>query len=600
MRGDGDNTGLSPTSWNLGAVEVLRAPSLPAALRPTAAPWAVRPALWAVLGAGVVASAGVVRGDLVTTGLAYFGVACAAVLVTSGVYRARVISLACQAGGATVGIVLGVAVADSVPAKVAVAAAVAMLSGMIGAVGRLATAGALMAVIGLSFGEFARVQLPGWEQGTWYLVGTFVLAVFALAGWPVYRDRAAWAAVAAVFDGAASLVAHIGRDGSSTSRLELAAASAASRTEVFDHRLNSRFGTRGSGRRLRQAADVADQAALAAAALLASELADAGVADGLRGVVDGLRRAATDSRSRKIPTLPTSLAGAEPIVRQVRPLMVRARVAVQVATDRSALLAGLRLAVCMTAASAITCALHTESHSFWLPLTVAVAVRPEYASVFVRIVNRVAGTAAGALLAAGAIAVLGSGWPVAVAAAVSLGFAVLAVPKLYGLSVVGVTCSALLSSCIGAADPISPPTRLLDTLIGCAIAIVLGYLIWPDRHTAPVVLTKTAIALTAYLEQAVRPPHQRRDWTAVRDRAYRLAHQSRQAAQAALLDPQPIHEYAVEVLPRALNLENLVDEVTMIANLIDSGAPPPPDQEAIELNKRIWATTQAAPAFRRR
>src|ERR1700744_6490000 len=140
----------------------------PAARPPTRWPWALRPAVWAVLAAGLVAGTGVVTGDQVATGLAYFGVACAAVFVTSGVYRTRTISLLSQGCGAAAGIVLGVAAANSpLVVKVAIAAAVAMVSGMIGAVGRLTTAGALMAVIGLGFGQFARVERPGWGQGSW-------------------------------------------------------------------------------------------------------------------------------------------------------------------------------------------------------------------------------------------------------------------------------------------------------------------------------------------------------------------------------------------------------------------------------------------------
>ena len=571
-------------SFDPVTVEVVRAHSWPAVIRPAEAPWAVRPAVWAVLAAAVVAGAGVITGDLVATGLAYFGVACSAVFVTWGAYRARVISLAAQAGGAVAGIVAGVAVADSVPAKLALAAAVALVSGMVGTIGPSTTAAGLMAVIGVAFGEFARVDRPGWEQGFWYLVGTLVLAVFALGGWPAQRDRAAWDAVAAVFDRAALLVQHIGQDDASRARLELATASAASRTEVFDYRLRSQFGAHGSTQRLRLASDEADQVALAAADWFASGRS---VSDVAAEVVDGLRQAASDTRNRRVPTIPPPLAIAVPVARTVRPLLIRTRGALRLASTRPAALAGIRLAICMTVATAVTCALHTESHSFWLPLTVAVAVRPEYASVFVRTVNRVAGTVAGALLAAGAIAVLGSGWPAAIAAAVSLGFAALARPRLYGLSVVGITCSALLSSCIGSADPINPAVRLLDTLIGCIIAIVLGYLLWPGRHQTPVALTETAAAVTAYLDQAVIAPGERRDWTEVRDRAYELAHRSRQRAQAALLDPQPVRDYANRVLPGALALETLVDEVTTIGNRTDSGGAPPSEQEMTKLIERI-------------
>jgi hypothetical protein len=121
---------------------------------------------------------------------------------------------------------------------------------------------------------------------------------------------------------------------------------------------------------------------------------------------------------------------------------------------------------------------------------------------------------------------------------------------------------------------------------------VLGYLLWPGRHQTPVALTETAAAVTAYLDQAVLAPGERRDWTEVRDRAYEFAHRSRQLAQAALLDPSPARAYANRVLPSALALETLVDEVTAIANRTDAGSAPPSASELAELTKRIWTAAR--------
>ena len=554
---------------------------LPAALRPSSAPWAVRPALSASLAAAVVAGADVVlTGNHVATGLAYFGVACAAVFLTSGGYRLRAISLMAQGIGAFIGIVVGVAVADSVPATLAVAAGVAMLSGMLGAIGPMTTAGALMAAVGLGFGEFARLPMPGWEQGSWYLVGTLAVAVGALAGWPIHRDRIAWIAVASVFDRAADLAQCPDRGQIAAARAALATAVAATRSEVFDHRLGARFRSGDPGRKLTEAADRSEGVAFAAAAVFAARRTAS------ESTVDGWRRAATDCRAHRVPAASASATESRP----ERSLRQRFSAAARLTVDRPARLAGFRLMVCMTIATAVTCALHSESHSYWIPLTVAVAVRPEYASVFVRSVNRVAGTLAGALLAAGAIALFGSGWPVALAAALALGFAVLAAPKLYGLGVIGVTCSALLSSCIGVADPVSPVVRLLDTLIGCGIAVIFGYLAWAGRKPAPPASTGAAAAITAYLRLAVTPPPDRSDWAIVRDRAYRLAHQGRQMAQAATLEPQRIGLHAPEALPHALILEALVDEVTAMADRLGSGAPPS-DEEVAELTRRIEAAS---------
>jgi uncharacterized membrane protein YccC len=455
------------------------------------------------------------------------------------------------------------------------------VSGMVGAIGRATTAGALMAVIGVGFGEFARVRMPGWEQGSWYLLGTLAVAAFALAGWPLYRDRDAWVAVAAVFARAADLRQRPGAGDAPERRRELAAAFQLSRAEVFDHRLSARFRRRGRGQRLAEAAGSAEQAAFAAAEAFATGRPSPST------VIDELRRAAIACCAQRLPVITASLTTTMPVARSVPSLALRLRTAARVSTRRTAIIAGVRLSICMAIATAATCALHSESHSFWLPLTVAVAVRPEYASVFVRTINRVAGTAAGALLAAAAIAGLGSGWPVAIAAALSLGFAVLAAPKLYGLAVVGITCSALLSSCIGAADPLNPAVRLIDTFLGCAIAIVFGYLMWPGRANALATLAEPAAAVTAYLRLALRPPGNRPDWDAVRDRAYQLAHQSRRSAEAAVLEPEPARTYAADALPRAVTLETLVDEVTAIADRVDSGAPPPTNEELAELTRRI-------------
>jgi hypothetical protein len=42
-----------------------------------------------------------------------------------------------------------------------------------------------------------------------------------------------------------------------------------------------------------------------------------------------------------------------------------------------------------------------------------------------------------------------------------------------------------------------------------------------------------------YLREAVKPAAQRRHWQSVRAEAYRLAHQARATAEAAVLEPPP-------------------------------------------------------------
>lgn len=111
----------------------------------------------------------------------------------------------------------------------------------------------------------------------------------------------------------------------------------------------------------------------------------------------------------------------------------------------------------------------------------------EYASVFVRTVNRIVGTAAGA----------------------------------------------------PTADPVLPALRLLDTLLGAAVAVLVGYLFWPGARRLPTTAQLGAAidAARAYLAAALEPEQHRSGWRATRDDAYRLAHRARRTAEAALLEP---------------------------------------------------------------
>ncbi|HEU5486896.1 MAG TPA: FUSC family protein [Microlunatus sp.] len=156
--------------------------------------------------------------------------------------------------------------------------------------------------------------------------------------------------------------------------------------------------------------------------------------------------------------------------------------------SRSAVDTGLRLGLGMGLATAVTLALHPSEHAFWLPLTVAAVIRPEYGSVWARTVNRVGGTVIGAAAAAGLLLVVPTGLPTAGAAALALGFAAWTAPRLYGLSIIGVTASALLSGSIARTDAVGPGWRLVDTLIGALIALsVEGLWGHGDRPTRPAI-----------------------------------------------------------------------------------------------------------------
>jgi hypothetical protein len=541
--------------------------SIAASLRPSTVPWAVGPALWATGTAALIAGTGVLFGQLQLVGLAYLGAACAVIFLVRGFYRARWWAWVAQAIGGAVGISVGAQLWPGFSVGQILTAAVAgTISGMVGGAGPSAPAFGLMLSIGVAFGQFGGSSLPWWQQAVWYLAGTSVAAVSVLAPWAFHRDKPERRAQAKVYFAAADLCTAIGTEGAGAARYRLAAASAVARAA-----------------RDRRGADLV---AFAAATLYAQgrpvpEAAIASIRQAGQQIWDAEPvsvpfSAAAAGTDPGLVELADALSSQPERPGAVRPETLRFPALWRAATSRAGLANGLRLGLCMSVATALTVAMRQPAHSFWLPLTTAVIVRPEYASVFVRTVNRIFGTLIGALVATAVLAVLSPGLPLVVVTALALGFVVLSVPKLYGLAVIGITTSALLSQAIGQVDPVAPAVRLLDTFVGAAVAVVFGYLLWPEARRFPAYaqLVSGLKAAHGYLSEAVKPAGRRRHWQSVRADAYRLAHQVRATAEAAALEPPPVSSLALRVIPAAIELEDTVDVITAVGSAVDAGGEP--------------------------
>jgi hypothetical protein len=492
--------------------------------------------------------------------VAYLGAACAVAFVVVGSYRGRAIALAAQGAGAAVGVIIGALTPPTPAALIVVAAVAGAISGAVGTTGPSAPGFGMMLSIGIAFGQFGGSPLLWWQQAVWYLVGTGVVAAATLAPWIFRRENSKREAAAAVMSAAADLCDVAGTPGARAARLRLASASAAARTAG--------------------PVAAAELVAFAAATMYAEgkavpQEAIAAMRAAAAQIAEGEQRISVEYHA------PADSPGLQSLEDALSPTPQRPRAArehwattaVRAVVTSNAAANAIRLALCMGLATATTIALHEPAHSFWLPLTVAVIVRPEYASVFVRTVNRVCGTLAGSVISAVVLALHPQPLVLAGAAALALGFAVLSAPKLYGLSVIGVTASALLATSLGSVDSVLPILRLLDTVTGAAIAVVFGYLIWPDARRLPgLARLDTAVgAATAYLTEAVKEPGARVRWQRCRDEAYRLAHQARAAAEAAAVEPPPVSTMAIKVIPAAAELEDFVDAITAVAAARDAG-----------------------------
>jgi uncharacterized membrane protein YccC len=140
--------------------------------------------------------------------------------------------------------------------------------------------------------------------------------------------------------------------------------------------------------------------------------------------------------------------------------------------------------------------------------------------------------------------------------------------------------------------------RLLDTILGALVAVVVGYLLWPGARRLPATVDlQTALAAArAYLALATRPPQERPLWQTTRDDAYRLAHRARGAAEAALLEPPPVSALAATAVVVAAELEDTVDLVTAVASATDVGHVPTDLVDDVE--HRLDALSQRIPERR--
>ena len=492
--------------------------------------------------------------------------------VTGRHYRVRVALVTAQAAGAIIGMTIGAVLPTTTTAwVVTVATVVAGFCGAIGAIGPASTAFGMMgviglAVIGLAFTQFSRLGMPWWEPPLWYLLGSGLVLVAGLVGALHHPRRYQRAALAEVFAAAANLV-RASADDATVARARLARASAGAREAVLGYRIRGpgtgeidRIWTAAQATALRVASHVPDDASEAT----------------------GLDRLAAEVRDGR-ETL--DVCQSRPLWTHRDPLVPWNRV-----HDRDALLVGARLATCVGVATLAAALLHPTEHAYWIPLTVATVLRPEYGSVFARFVHRALGTMAGVLLMACTLALTTSAWVLIAVGALALGSAVLAGPRLYGLSVVGITTSALVSSALADPARVEPWIRLGDTALGCLIVLVLGYLVWPRRgEPDPARLTaQVAAAVAAYADLELRLPDDP-GLPDARDEAYRRAHTWHNALQQRLADPPPAGPDAAAWTPVAARLEDLADAVSAAGARIRTGKEPPDDAARQEIVRGISA-----------
>jgi uncharacterized membrane protein YccC len=247
----------------------------------------------------------------------------------------------------------------------------------------------------------------------------------------------------------------------------------------------------------------------------------------------------------------------------------------------------VRLALCMTIAEIARQSLPIE-RPYWVLLTVAIVLKPDFGSVFTRAVQRGAGTLIGVLLGSLLLLVLPRNAWVLVAMAAAAALLPWGRAANFGLfSVFQTPVIILLLDLALPGGPGLVGARLLDTLIGCAIVLVFGYLLWPQTWRAPLdeALRDATHALDEFVEAAFTgsPTERRR----ARRRSYRALTELHTQLQRRLAEPPPVSTRAAAIWPVIVQLERTSDAVTEAVIATRHGEPAPDLAQVAVLRRAI-------------
>jgi uncharacterized membrane protein YccC len=240
-----------------------------------------------------------------------------------------------------------------------------------------------------------------------------------------------------------------------------------------------------------------------------------------------------------------------------------------VTVGRTAWILALRMALCLAVAEGIGLALHLDQ-PYWIALTVALVLKPNSGSVFVRTVLRAAGTVLGVLLATAVLALVPTGWWMVPFMVVLAALIPEALSRHYGLFTTVVTSLVLLQMSQSKLFPVPlPAVRLLDSLIGCVVVLIIGYLLWPFERQPSLAgrLADAVEAVSEYVSLSLAGVAQGRP--ALRRRTYRELSDLRAALQQRLMEPTAASQVAELWWPSIIVLERVVDSATERAVLIE-------------------------------
>jgi uncharacterized membrane protein YccC len=237
--------------------------------------------------------------------------------------------------------------------------------------------------------------------------------------------------------------------------------------------------------------------------------------------------------------------------------------------------------------------------SYWVVLAVAIVVKPDNGSVFARAVQRGVGTIVGAELGAIILAAVPYGpWlllPMAVLAAAQPHGRL----RNFGLGATFMTpVIVLLIDLLAPAGWRLPEERLVDTLLGCAIVLLVGYVTWPSSWHShlPRQFAATLRDACAFTAAALIPDPDPvacgRRWQ-LRRKSYRALGDLHGEYQRAMSEPAAVSRRASAWWPAIVALDAVADAATATGVAIRRGAPAPSPGAVHPLTGALYAVADA-------
>lgn len=539
------------------------------------------------IGVAVPVSVGYATGLLGPGIVCSIGALAASITDQSGPYRGRVarigaVSLGGMLGFLVGGLVMGNPVAASVTVLVGGA-----VSGVVSVLGNIASVASLQFLIYLivaanvSFGHGS-----AWMTPMFYLIGAAWALALSLVGGIGRRTAPERSAVAAVYLCLADLLEASGSDDVEPVRVRLTAALTAAYDAIVSFRAREAGRdprVRALGALLNASTPVVEAAVslarggvpvplplIADTRAVASGIASGGRAALGRAVMLEHVKAESPALSqveRGLQAAAGILAGGRVETTGLPPRqrkLLSQRLKDAVLGGSVTWLPALRLVLCLAVAEFVGRFSPTE-RPYWIALTVAVTLKPDFGSVFARAVLRGTGTIVGVAIGGALLLVIPS-IPVLL---VIIGIFSAALPyaqrRNYGMFATFLTpVIVLLLDLGGTGDSQLVGSRLIDTAIGCAVVLVFGYLPWPgtwrSRTEFGARIADAADAVNAYLRIALGLGEGSR--RGARRAAYRRLSDVRTLLQQALAEPPMVSRRAAAWWPAIIALERVADATT--------------------------------------